>query len=40
VVADVQLELINAVAPSAELPLGSFPTPLTLTSDLAQIVTY
>jgi hypothetical protein len=39
-VTSVQLELINALAPSAALPLADFQTPLGLTSDLAQVITY
>jgi hypothetical protein len=39
-VTDVQLELINALAPNAALPLAEFQTPLSLTSDLAAVITY
>ncbi len=38
--ASTQLELVNALAPADLLPLASFQSPLQLTSDTAQIVSY
>jgi hypothetical protein len=40
VASEVGLELINALAPGAALPLADFQTPVSLTTDLAQVITY